>query len=185
MSTIIGLSTDEVFIAPHRNLPARLHRRWCRWCQWIPSARWILTAHWIPSVQWIPSAHWILSAHWTPSVQSIPSAQWYRQRLKKAKTKAYHRQMLLMGTMKDLEKKTSTRQARNMPRWSHDSPLAGVPEDPVEFEPEDEPADPAAGPLELGIPQPLPPAMGSQAGVASPAAQSLIGGDVVLSRSVL
>ena len=48
-----------------------------------------------------------------------------------------------------------------------------------------DPAEPAAGPLLLGLPNPWPPATGCQAGVASPEAQSLIGGEVVLSRSVL
>ena len=42
--------------------------------------------------------------------------------------------------------------------------------------------EPAAGPLLFGLPKPWPPATGCQAGVASPGAQSLIGGEVVLSR---
>ena len=47
--------------------------------------------------------------------------------------------------------------------------------------------DAAAGEPSLpeGLPQPLPPAMGLHAGVGSPGAQSEMGGEVVLSLSVL
>jgi len=45
-------------------------------------------------------------------------------------------------------------------------------------------AGPAGDPPLVGIPHPLPPAIGSQGSVASPGAQSVMGGDVVSSLVV-
>ena len=59
--------------------------------------------------------------------------------------------------------------------------MAGVAD---ELTDEARPASDAGGfslPTELGWPQPLPPAIGLHAGVGSPGAQSVMGGEVVLS----